>query len=45
MATCTYTVPDLNTSGDNCPDLMNLHTQIGGNHLDKRRDEIETKSV
>ena len=28
-----------------CPDLINSHTQIGGNHLDKRRDEIETKSV
>ena len=28
-----------------CPDLMNSHTQIGGDHLDNKRDEIETKSL
>ena len=30
---------------DYCPDLMNSHTQIGGDHLDNKRDEIETKSL
>ena len=28
-----------------CPDLMNSHTQIGGDHLGNKRDEIETKSL
>ena len=27
-----------------CPGLMNSHTQIGGNHLGSKSDEIETKS-
>jgi hypothetical protein len=28
-----------------CPGLMNSHTQIGGDHLDNIRDEIETKNL
>ena len=28
-----------------CPDPMNSHTQMGGNHLNKKRDEIETKRL
>ena len=36
---------ELSTELFACPDLINSHTQIGGNHLDKRRDEIKTKSV
>ena len=28
-----------------CPNLINSHTQMGGNHLDKKRDEIKTKSL
>ena len=32
-------------AADDCPDLMNSHTQMGGNHLDKKRDEIETQSL
>ena len=28
-----------------CLGLMNSHTQIGGDHLDNKRDEIETKSL
>ena len=28
-----------------CPDLMTSYTQIGGNHLGNKSDEIQTKSI
>ena len=28
-----------------CPDLITSYTQIGGNHLGNKRDEIKTKSL
>jgi hypothetical protein len=29
----------------NCPDLITSYTQIGGDHLGNKSDEIQTKSI